>query len=69
VTGLVLKVKDEFDLMLAVPGVVRSPVDGRRLPISAKEKQVLVEHASLILKRTNASFVSLPKVLQWIKQK
>jgi hypothetical protein len=49
-TGLCFKIKDEHDLAIALRGSVRSPDDGRRLHLSAAEKNSLERNARRILK-------------------
>jgi hypothetical protein len=65
VTGLQLKVRGEEDLMLALRGVAASPLDGRRLRISAEEKQLLVENAS----RIPPGFIPIRQILRTIGQR
>jgi hypothetical protein len=68
VTGLILPIGgDECDLTISLKGVVRSPINGRLLPISTKEKQILIQNAQLIL--ACDQIVPLPKALEIIDKR
>lgn len=67
VTGLYLRADGEPDVMVTLRGVVRSPDNGQRLPISSNEKKFLSKMASTILK--HGKILLLQVVLKMARRK
>jgi hypothetical protein len=67
-TGLRLPVQGENDLTIAIPGVVRAPGSGVRLPLSSSEKASLLKNVRRFLSFGD-DLVPLPNALKIIDRK